>query len=71
MTVLRPTPDRARRSMSAHKLLSAVAIVLAIAVTLGAVLRGDPGPCLGMCDDQLAAWYGSQSQATPIPRHAP
>jgi hypothetical protein len=71
MTVLRSRPYRRRRSMSAHKLASALAIVLAIAVTVGAVLRGDPGPCLGTCDDQLAAWYGSQLQATPIPRHAP
>lgn len=71
MPVIRSTPYRARRSTSAHKLLLAIAIVLAIAATVGAVLRGDPGPCLGMCDDQLAARYDSQSQATPDSRHAP
>jgi hypothetical protein len=44
-----------RRSISAHKLLLAIAIVLAIAVTVGAVLRGDPGPSLGMSDDWSAS----------------
>jgi hypothetical protein len=39
---------RERRSISGHKLLLAVAIVLAIAVTVGMVLRGDPGPGLGV-----------------------
>jgi hypothetical protein len=41
---------RGRRSINTRNLLSAVAIVLAIAVTVGAVLRGDPGPALGMSD---------------------
>ena len=71
MRALRSTPYRAMRSISAHKLLSAVAIVLLIAVTVGAALRGDPGPCLGTCDDQPTAWYGSHSQAAPVPGRAP
>jgi hypothetical protein len=41
---------RERRSMIAHKLLLAVVIVLASAVTVGAVLRGDPGPALGTAE---------------------
>jgi hypothetical protein len=41
---------RERRSMGAQKLLVAVAIVLAIAVTVGMILRGDPGPALGMSE---------------------
>lgn len=68
---IRSTLYRAKRTISAHKLLLAVAVVLAIAVTVGAVLRGDPGPCLGTCDDQPAAWFDSQAQATPVARHAP
>jgi hypothetical protein len=69
--VIRSTLYRARRSIGAHTLLSVVAIVLAVAVTVGAVLRGDPGPCLGTCDDQPAAWSDSQAQATPVARHVP
>jgi len=37
-----------RRSLSGHKLLLAAAIVLAIAVAVVDVLRGDPGPGLGV-----------------------
>jgi hypothetical protein len=44
-----------RRSISAHKALLAVAIVLAIAVTVQAIRRGDPGPSLGMSDDWSAS----------------
>jgi hypothetical protein len=46
---------RRRRSISAHDPLLAVAIVLAIAVTVGAVFRGDPGPSLGMSDEEWSA----------------
>jgi hypothetical protein len=63
----RSAPYRARRPISAHKALSTAAIALAIAVLVGAVLRGDPGPCLGMCDDHVAAWHDSQSHTTPVP----
>lgn len=63
---------RARqRPISAYELLRVVAVMLAIAVLVGAVLRGDPGPCLGMCDARLQAWDDSQSPATPVPSHTP
>jgi hypothetical protein len=71
MTFVRSAAYRRRRSISPHKLLSAVVIVLAISATVGAVLRGDPGPSLGMADDTLAAWYDSQSQAAPASPHVP
>jgi hypothetical protein len=36
------------QSLSAHNFLVTVAIILAMGVLVGMVLRGDPGPALGM-----------------------
>ena len=49
-----------RRSLSGHNLLLAVAIVLAVAVAVADVLRGDPGPGLGVDE-----W--SRPRALPAP----
>jgi len=67
----RPARPARQRRISAYELLRAVAIALAIAVLVGAVLRGDPGPCLGVCDAQPQAGHDSQSPATPVPSHTP
>lgn len=54
-----------RRSISAHQLLLTVVIVLTIAVIVGMVLRGDPGPALGV--DEWAA-PSARAASSVLPR---